>query len=65
MPVSEKGHAKVRFLLPEIFMDWLPPACLGYSTKAVEMAGGKNLVMKLEKKSLLPDKIWEIVYDLR
>ena len=65
VPVAEKGHAKVRFILPAIFLDWLPPACLGYSKKAVEMAGGKNLVMKLEKKSLLPNNVWEIVYALR
>ena len=65
VPVAEKGYAKLRFILPEIFLDWLPPACLGYSKKAVEMAGGKNLVMKLENKSLLSDNTWEIVYDLR
>jgi len=65
VPVAEKCYAKVRFILPEIFLDWLPPACLGYSKKAVEMAGGKNLVMKLERKSLLPDKSWEIIYVLK
>lgn len=65
VPLSEKGLAKVRVLLPEIFLDWLPPACLGYSKKAVEMAGGKNLVMKLEKKAQTPENIWDIVYQLK
>ena len=44
--VAGSGHAVLKFLLPESFNDWLPPACLGYSKKAVEMAGGRNLVMK-------------------
>jgi hypothetical protein len=64
VPVSEKGHALVKFTLPEIFLDWLPPACLGYSKKAVEMAGGRNLTMKEKSKSSLPDAWWEIVYEL-
>ena len=65
VPLSEKGYARVRFLLPEIFLDWLPPACLGYSKKAVEMAGGKNLMIKLENKSLSSENVWDIVYQLR
>lgn len=64
VPVAEKGHAIVRFTLPEVFTDWLPPACLGYSKKAVEMAGGKNLTMKQISRSVLPDKSWEITYEL-
>ena len=54
VPLVEKGHAVLKFLPPEIFNDWLPPACLGYSKKAVEMAGGRNLTMQrssFEKKS--------------
>jgi hypothetical protein len=31
VPLVEEGHAKVKFILPEIFLDWLPPACLGYT----------------------------------
>jgi hypothetical protein len=65
VPVAEKGHAIVKFILPEIFLDWISPACLGYSKKAVEMAGGRNLVIQQKSKSLLPDYIWEIVYELR
>lgn len=65
VPVSEKGHAVLKFTLPEIFLDWLPPACLGYSKKAVEMAGGSNLAMNSIDRSLRSDGIWEIEYELR
>lgn len=65
VPVSEKGRAVVKFILPEIFLDWLSPACLGYSKKAVEMAGGKNLAMKPRDKTLISEGVWEIVYELR
>jgi len=65
VPVAEKGHAIVKFILPEIFLDWISPACLGYSKKAVEMAGGRNLVVQQKSRSSLPDNIWEIAYELR
>jgi hypothetical protein len=63
--VAESGHAILKFLLPEIFNDWLPPACLGYSKKAVEMAGGKNLVMKKNSAGKTTDDLWETVYELK
>ena len=63
--VAESGHAVLKFLLPEIFNDWLPPACLGYSKKAVEMAGGRNLVMKKNSAGKISDDLWETVYDLQ
>lgn len=62
--VAESGHAVLKFLLPEIFNDWLPPACLGYSKKAVEMAGGRNLLMKKVSAGKTSDDLWETVYDL-
>lgn len=65
VPLLERGRAKVKFILPEIFLDWLPPACLGYSKKAVEMAGGSNLRMEEIDRSILSDGEWEIVYELR
>jgi len=37
---------------------------LGYSTKAVEMAGGSNLTQQEVSRSLLPNGDWEIVYEL-
>ncbi len=64
VPVAEKGHAVLKFILPQIFLDWLPPACLGYSKKAVEMAGGKNMTMKELGKTQLNKDSWEIVYEL-
>lgn len=65
VPVAENGHAVLKFLLPEIFNDWLPPACLGYSKKAVEMAGGRNLVMTKNSSGKTSDDQWESVYELR
>ncbi|MCK9419390.1 MAG: hypothetical protein M0R70_08450 [Nitrospirae bacterium] len=63
--VAESGHAVLKFLLPEIFNDWLPPACLGYSKKAVEMAGGRNLLMKKNSAMKTSEDLWETVYELR
>lgn len=65
VPLAEKGHAMVKFILPEVFLDWLPAACLGYSRKAVEMAGGRELTLKQKSKSPLPGALWEIVYELK
>ena len=65
VPVAEKGHAIVKFTLPEIFLDWISPACLGFSKKAVEMAGGKKMTMQQKSKSMLQDNLWEISYDLK
>jgi len=65
VPVAEKGHAIVRFLLPEIFNDWLPPACLGYSKKAVEMAGGHGLTLDRVSRGKKGEDLWETVYELR
>jgi hypothetical protein len=65
VPLAEKGHAVLTFSLPEIFNDWLPPACLGYSKKAVEMAGGKNLVLRKSSAKKMADDLWETVYELQ
>jgi len=62
--LAEKGHAILKFVLPEIFLDWLPPACLGYSKKAVEMSGGKDLLMKEKSTKRLDEDLWEIVFEL-
>jgi hypothetical protein len=64
VPVSESGHAILKFTLPDIFLDWLEPACLGYSKKAVEMAGGRNLNIKMKGTSKIANDLWEIVYEL-
>lgn len=65
VPVAEKGQASVRFLLPDVFDDWLQPACLGYSMKAVAMAGGSGLTMKRTAYEKKPDGLFESVYELR
>ncbi len=65
VPVAEKGHAVLKFSLPEIFIDWLPPACLGFSRKAVEMSGGKGLAMEELSRQKQAEGDWVVVYELR
>ena len=57
-------QAQLTFTLPEIFLDWLPAACLGYSRKAVEMAGGNHLVMQQVTKAQVTDGSWQVSYKL-
>jgi hypothetical protein len=64
IPESNRSHAVVSFTLPEVFLDWLPPACLGYSQKAVEMAGGKYFSMRELKRRKVSDAEWKISYRL-
>jgi len=64
IPSSERQQAVVTFTLPSIFLDWLPPACLGYSQKAVAMAGGKHFTMRQIEMNQLADDLWEISYKL-
>jgi hypothetical protein len=64
VPLAEKGHALLKFTLPEIFMSWIAPACLGYSRKAVALSGGRNLALAEKSRTLLPDGQWEITYEL-
>jgi hypothetical protein len=65
VPAADKGHASVRFLLPDVFDNWLPPACLGYSKKAVAMAGGGDLTVKRTSYEKKPAGVFESVYELR
>ncbi len=65
VPSAEKGSAVIKFTLPDIFLDWISPACLGFSKKAVEMAGGRNLLMQQISKTVSPDRAWEIVFELK
>ncbi len=64
VPTAQRGYAVVKFTLPEEFLDWLPPACYGYSKKAVEMAGGKELRIKEQTRSRLTNGLWSISYEL-
>ncbi|HEV2147101.1 MAG TPA: hypothetical protein VGR37_06845 [Longimicrobiaceae bacterium] len=65
VPESGREHATVVFTLPEMFLDWLPPACLGFSTKAVEMAGGRELTQQQRGKTRVAAGEWQITFDLR
>ena len=64
VPMAEAGHAMLKFSLPEIFLDWLPAACYGYSKKAVEMAGGRELRIEKQSQTRLKNELWEIVFEL-
>ncbi len=65
VPSAEKGRATLKFSLPAIFVDWLPPACLGFSRKAVEMSGGKDLSVREKDRHKLAEDSWLIEYELR
>ena len=58
------GHARLDFTLPEIFLDWIRPACLGYSTKAVSLSGGSDLELEEIDRSRLADGEWRVSYQL-
>lgn len=62
---AEKEHAIIEFTLPEIFLDWLPGACYGFSKKAVELAGGRELQLQEIAKSKMATNSWKIAYELR
>ena len=59
------GRARLDFTLPEIFLDWIRPACLGYSTRAVGLSGGSELEMEEIDRSPLADGLWRVSYQLR
>jgi hypothetical protein len=65
VPVATRGRGVVRFLLPDIFDEVLPAACLGYSKKAVEMGGGKDLSMKRTSYQKKDGGLFESIYELR
>lgn len=65
VPLARRGEARVEFTVPETFLDWLPAACLGYSTRAVELGGGRGLQQEEERRERLPDGRWRIAYRLR
>lgn len=65
VPVAEAGHAIIEFHLPDIFLDWLPPACFGYSKKDIELAGGTQMEMELITKQRDNHELWNIRYELK
>jgi hypothetical protein len=62
---AEKGFAKLHFELPEMFLDWLGPACLGYSNKAVSMSGGRNVLVEELSRKLMSSGDWEVDFEIR
>ncbi len=64
VPIAAAGRARLDFTVPDIFLDWLRPACLGYSTQAVALSGGSALEMKEIEQSQLTDGLWRISYEL-
>ncbi|UCF41429.1 MAG: hypothetical protein JSW43_03605 [Gemmatimonadota bacterium] len=65
VPAADKGFAKVHFELPEMFLDWLRPACLGYSNKAVSMSGGRDVLVEERSRKLMPSGDWAVDFEIR
>lgn len=61
----ERDRAELRFTVPEIFLDWLGPACLGYSSKAVQLAGGRGVQVQEIGRQPGRDGAWEVGYQVR
>ncbi len=62
VPVAGDRAAKLVFEVPSIFLDWLPPACLGYSKKAIELAGGRDVRMDETGREKLSGDTWRVVF---
>ncbi len=65
VPQAEEGFARVHFELPEMFLDWLGPACLGYSNKAVTMSGGRDVLVEELARKLMPSGDWGVDFEIR
>ena len=64
VPLTEKGRAHLHFELDEIFLDWLRPACLGYSQKAVELSGGRGAELRDLEPARAAGDLWQVDYEL-
>lgn len=62
VPDAQRERAELVFVVPEIFLDWLGPACLGYSTKAVELAGGRAVQVRETGRQALSTGTWHVTY---
>ncbi len=62
---AERGHAVLHFHLPEVLLHCLPAAFVGYSTRAVELAGGRDLEVTRLEQVQEPDGDWKISFELR
>lgn len=65
VPEAEEGRALLCFEVPEIFLGWLPSACLGYSRKAVELAGAGELRQEETSREELGADLWRLCFALR
>jgi hypothetical protein len=61
---ASSGRARLDFTLQDIFLDWIRPACLGYSTKAVSLSGGRDLEMTEVERSEMAGGLWRVSYEL-
>lgn len=64
VPVAEKGAARLVFEVSPMFLDWLPPACLGYSRKAIELAGGWGVRLEEVSRENISRDCWRVVFQL-
>jgi hypothetical protein len=64
VPSAGRGSAELNFVLPGIFLDWLPPACRGFSNKAITMAGGKNLAQQEVSQTKVAEDSYAIIFVL-
>lgn len=64
VPIAEKERAVLEFELPEIFLDWLRPACAGYSKRAVELAGGTDFEQFESGRQALGGDRHKLTYEL-
>lgn len=64
VPLAEHERARLHFTVPDVFLDWLTPACLGYATRAVELAGGRSVAVRHGDRKRRPDGLWDIEYEV-
>ncbi|HLG21989.1 MAG TPA: hypothetical protein VI382_04180 [Candidatus Manganitrophaceae bacterium] len=48
---NQNNRCEFRFILPEVFLDWLPPACTGYTRTAVALSGGSDVTVQEKSRS--------------
>jgi len=61
---TEKGAANLNFILPEIFNDWIEAACYGYSKKAIDLSGGRNMLQQMISQKKIDEDKWESVFKI-
>ena len=62
---ATKSYAVLEFIVPEIFLDWLPPACYGFSKKAIELSGGRELQIHEMSRFKAGSNAWKVTYELQ